>query len=65
MKIKEIRALQETERHQKLNETRQEIFNLRFQLATGKTGNPKRIHALKKDVARILTALNEKKSTKS
>lgn len=60
MKIKDIRSLQNAEKTQKLNETRQEIFNLRFQLATGKTGNPKRIRALKKDVARLLTVLNEK-----
>ncbi len=61
MKIKDIRSLQNAEKTQKLNETRQEIFNLRFQLATGKTGNPKRIRALKKDVARLLTVLNEKR----
>lgn len=61
MKLKDIRGNNEAEQKQKLNDTRQEIFNLRFQLATGKTGNPKRIRALKKDVARILTVLNEKK----
>lgn len=62
MKMKDIRGIQQIEQKQKLDDTRQEIFNLRFQLATGKTGNPKRIRALKKDVARILTVLNEKKA---
>lgn len=61
MKMKEIRGIHEAEQRQKLQDMRQEIFNLRFQLATGKTGNPKRIRALKKDVARLLTVLNEKK----
>ncbi len=39
---------------------RREIFNLRFQQATGEMENPKRMGAVKKDIARILTIISEK-----
>jgi large subunit ribosomal protein L29 len=44
----------------KLAETRQELFNLRFQSATGALENPARIRLAKREIARVLTVLNEK-----
>lgn len=41
-------------------ELRKELFNLRFQQATGEIQNPKRITAVRKDIARILTIVGEK-----
>jgi len=39
---------------------RKELFNLRFQKATGELQNPKRITQVKKDIARVLTVITEK-----
>jgi large subunit ribosomal protein L29 len=47
--------IEELERQ--LNETRRELFNLRFQLATGQLDNFTRIHGVRKDVARMMTEL--------
>ncbi len=57
MKPSEIRDLEESEILQKLQEARAELFNLRFQLATGQLDNPGRIGAVKKDIARLHTEL--------
>jgi large subunit ribosomal protein L29 len=55
MKAQEIRDLSEKERQNKVADLGQEIFNLRFQLATGKIENPSRLKSLRRDVARIKT----------
>lgn len=55
MKASEIKYLSETELETKLTELKQELFNLRFQLAVNKLDNPTRIKAVKKDIARIKT----------
>ncbi len=39
---------------------RKELFNLRFQKVTGELQNPKRIKEVRKDIARVLTVINEK-----
>lgn len=44
----------------RLDETRKELFNLRFQLATGQLDNPARMGQVRRDVARILTVLRER-----
>lgn len=49
--------MSETDLEQKLQDTRAELFNLRFQLATGQLDNPGRIQAVKKDIARVLTEM--------
>ena len=59
MKAKEIRDLAEKERQEKVNDLSQEIFNLRFQLATGKIENPSRLKSLRRDIARIKTIQRE------
>ena len=48
---------------QQATEARQELFNLRFQLATGKSVNTSRIGALRKDIARIQTVLRERQGS--
>ena len=59
MKVKEIRELSEMELDKKLVELKQELFNLRFQLATGQLENPMRIKEVKKTIARIKTIQRE------
>lgn len=57
MKATEIKDLQDTELVEKIKESRAELFNLRFQLATGQLDNPQRISAVKKNIARLHTEL--------
>jgi large subunit ribosomal protein L29 len=58
-KTKELRELTTDELTQKLVETKEELFNLRFQNATGQLDNYKRLNDLRKDVARLKTILRE------
>lgn len=60
MKPSEFRAMTVDELTQKEQDLRKELFNLRFQQATGEIENPMRIHAVKKDIARALTIKSEK-----
>ncbi len=62
MKAEEIRKLSTSEIHKKLQGFRQEMFNLRFQHSTGQLENTQRLPQVKKDIARILTILNEKQA---
>lgn len=55
MKTKDLVFLTESELDTKLAELKQELFNLRFQLAVNQLDNPTRIKAVKKDIARIKT----------
>lgn len=57
--LKEINTLEELEK--KYLDLKQELFNLRFQVATGKQANTMRPRQIKKDIARILTIINERK----
>ena len=59
MKTRELRELTVEDLERKLSETRQELFNLRFQSATGALENPARIRLAKREIARVLTVLNE------
>jgi len=60
MKIKEIRELSDAELNQKLKDFKEELFNLRFQHATGQLDNPMRIRMVRKTIARIKTVLRER-----
>ena len=60
MKAEEVRNLSEKEREEKIVDFSQEIFNLRFQLATGKIENPSRLRDLRRDIARLKTIQREK-----
>jgi large subunit ribosomal protein L29 len=57
MKASEIRDYEDSDLVQKLKDTRAELFNLRFQLATGQLDNTGRIAIVKKDIARLHTEL--------
>jgi len=59
-KTAELRNLDVEELENKLNETRQELFNLRFQLVTGQLDNNSRIKEVRRHVARITTLLRER-----
>lgn len=60
MKVNEVRDLTTDEIIKKLNETKQELFNLRFQQATGNLEKPSRLRELRKQVARMKTILRER-----
>ena len=60
MKAREFREMQNEELNVKLTELNQELFNLRFNHATGQLTNPMQIHNCKKDIARIKTILKER-----
>ncbi len=61
MEMGQIRDLSVEEIWAREKEIRKEMFNLRFQGAAGRIENPARIRVLKRDLARLLTALQEKK----
>jgi large subunit ribosomal protein L29 len=60
MKASELRELSTEELQEKLKQTKEELFNLRFQHATGQLDNPMRIKQVKKEIARIQTVLRER-----
>ncbi|MBO4322323.1 MAG: 50S ribosomal protein L29 [Clostridia bacterium] len=62
MKITEVRAMSEAELGTKLRELKEELFNLRFQLAVNQLENTNRIGEVKRDIARVMTVMNEKKA---
>ncbi len=64
-KATELRSLDPVDRVQKLADARQELFNLRFQLATGRLDNVSRIREVRREVARLLTLRREQDLTES
>lgn len=60
MKAKDMGDLSEKELEEKLKEAKAELFNLRFQLATGQLDNPMKIREARKNIARIQTVRREK-----
>ena len=59
-KVGELRNLDDVELTTKLREAKEELFNLRFQGATGQLENHGRLRAVRKDIARIYTILRER-----
>jgi large subunit ribosomal protein L29 len=59
-KATELRELHDTEIATRLDEAKQELFNLRFQLVTGQLDNPARIGEVRRDIARIKTIIRER-----
>ena len=59
MKASELRELNNTELEEKLKSLKEELFNLRFQLAINQLENPMRISAVKKDIARVQTIMRQ------
>ena len=60
MKAKNLREMTNEELSTKLIELQVELFNLRFQLATGQLENPVKVKFVKREIARVKTILNEK-----
>jgi large subunit ribosomal protein L29 len=61
----DLRDLSVDEVESRLSETQEELFNLRFQNATGQLDNYKRLGELRKEIARIKTALRERELSES
>ena len=59
MKASQLRELSAEELQEKRRGLKEELFNLRFQLAINQLENPMRISAVKKDIARVQTVLTE------
>lgn len=62
MKANEIKDMTVDELNSKLAELKQELFNLRFQHAVNQLENPKRLQAVKKDIARVKTFIRKHES---
>jgi large subunit ribosomal protein L29 len=60
VKLTEIKALGDAELHKKLEEAHQELFNLRFKLATRQLVNHRQLPAVRKRIARINTIIRER-----
>ena len=62
MRARDLRDLTDDEIERKLAETRHELFNLRFQSATGALENSARLRLAKREIARILTVQNQRRN---
>jgi len=62
MKANELRELTTEELQKKVADLKAELFNLRFQLATGQLDNYRRVRAVRKDLARVKTVLWEREA---
>jgi len=60
----ELRDMTDDELEHRLSERRQELFNLRFQAVTGALENNARLKLAKREIARILTVVNEREAAK-
>jgi large subunit ribosomal protein L29 len=60
VRVAELRDLPDEELLDRLESFKEELFNLRFQLATGQLDNPMRVKAVRHDLARVLTVLRER-----
>ena len=65
MKAKELREMNAEQLNAKLGELKEELFNLRFQLAINQLDNPHKIVDVKKDIARVMTVLRQKEAEAS
>ena len=63
MRAKQLRDMSDDELERVLSERRQELFNLRFQSATGALENPARLKLAKREIARILTVRVERETS--
>jgi large subunit ribosomal protein L29 len=63
LRARQLRDLTDEELEQRLAETRHELFNLRFQAATGALENSARLRLAKREIARILTIRHEREAS--
>ncbi|HEV2905838.1 MAG TPA: 50S ribosomal protein L29 [Actinomycetota bacterium] len=61
----ELRELPDDELHARVDAAKEELFNMRFQLATGQLDNPMRIKEVRRELARLLTLLRERELEES
>ncbi len=62
MKARQLRELSDDELALRLRDTRRELFNLRFQHATGQLDNPHKLALTRREIARLLTMQSERES---
>jgi large subunit ribosomal protein L29 len=60
VKVKDIRDLTSEELQRKLESLKEELFNLRFQVATGQLDNPMRMREVRRTIAQVKTVLRER-----
>jgi large subunit ribosomal protein L29 len=60
LKANELRDLTDEELDEKMRETRKQLFNLRFQHATGQLDNPRKLRLVRQDIARIMTVQGQR-----
>jgi len=60
VKVQDVRELNEQELEEKVKELKEELFNLRFQLATGQLENVMRIKEVRRSIARVKTVIRER-----
>lgn len=60
MKARELRQMSDEELAKKLDDSKDELFRLRFQLATGQLDNPMRIREVRRTIARLKTIIRER-----
>jgi large subunit ribosomal protein L29 len=65
VKVAEVRELGVDELERRVVETRRELFNLRFQHATGQLENTGQLQEVRRNIARLLTVLNQKQRENS
>ncbi len=65
MKAQEIHNMTNEELAKKLEDLKEELFNLRFRHATNQLDNPNVLHAVKKDIARVKTVIREREIKKA
>ncbi|GAA2065639.1 50S ribosomal protein L29 [Williamsia deligens] len=56
----ELRALNDSDLNERLRESKEELFNLRFQMATGQLDNNRRLRLVRREIARVYTVLRER-----
>ncbi len=64
MKAQELRAKSDEELANELDELSREAFNLRMQQGTGQLSRPSQFKAVRRDIARVMTIINERRRTK-
>ena len=60
MKVKELRELTDAELNKKLTDSKDELFKLRFQMATGQLDNPMKLQEVRRKIARVKTIIRER-----
>lgn len=60
MKVKEFRDLTDAELGKKLSDSKDELFKLRFQMATGQLDNPMKLQEVRRKIARVKTIIRER-----